>query len=196
MRTKSLTPCPTSSPLVHSKLKLSNLQLSDGNSADGGGWEAQASVDALDCHDVDARVEAHLDHSTEMCKGLQCKSGPGRLYTLDLWLKQQTSQPTNLEKAIAVRRALASEEWEWALNLHLGLYLDVTAAYLILLVNIIAFLVHLFSKEYMKGDKSESKYYALLGFFTSSMIGLLLASDFITLFIGLNLIKIPLSVSK
>lgn len=81
-----------------------------------------------------------------------------------------------------------SFDWNWALSINFGLHLDLSASYLILLVSIISFLVHLFSLEYMKDDDAKPKYYALLGFFTSSMIGLLLAKDLISLFIFWELV--------
>jgi NADH-quinone oxidoreductase subunit L len=55
-------------------------------------------------------------------------------------------------------------------------------------VSIVSFLVHLYSVGYMAGDNGIRKYFALLGFFTFSMQGIVLADNLLLLFIFWELV--------
>ena len=79
-------------------------------------------------------------------------------------------------------------EWEWVSGLTFGIRLDNAGALLIAFVCLISMLVHLFSITYMKDEKETSRYFLQLGFFTSSMIGLLMADHLILLFIFWELV--------
>lgn len=56
------------------------------------------------------------------------------------------------------------------------------------IVNFISLLVHLFSQEYMRKDKAKPKYYAFLGLFTFSMMGIILFNDLLFIFIFWELV--------
>lgn len=56
------------------------------------------------------------------------------------------------------------------------------------LITGISFLVHLFSVEYMRGDTGIKRYFAMLGFFTFSMLGIVLANDVLIIFIFWELV--------
>lgn len=79
-------------------------------------------------------------------------------------------------------------EWDWISTISLGIRVDKPAALLIVLVTFISLLVHVFSTEYMKEDKGDRRYFAKLGFFTFSMIGLLIADHLILLFVFWELV--------
>ncbi|MCB9231718.1 MAG: NADH-quinone oxidoreductase subunit L [Bacteroidia bacterium] len=70
----------------------------------------------------------------------------------------------------------------------LGLWVDRTAALMHFLVNLITLLVHIFSQEYMKGDPRLDKYWAYLGLFSFSMLGIVLSSGLLTMFIFWELV--------
>jgi NADH-quinone oxidoreductase subunit L len=55
-------------------------------------------------------------------------------------------------------------------------------------VTIISFLVHLYSAGYMAGDKDIRRYFAMLGFFTFAMLGVVLANDLLILFVFWELV--------
>lgn len=55
-------------------------------------------------------------------------------------------------------------------------------------VNFISFLVHLFSIEYMKSDKLKPRYFAFLGVFTFSMMGIVLFHDLLLMFVFWELV--------
>lgn len=69
-----------------------------------------------------------------------------------------------------------------------GVYVDSVTAMMLLVVNFVSFLVHLFSIVYIKGDKHFEKYFAYLGLFTFSMIGILLANNLFQLFVYWELV--------
>ena len=56
------------------------------------------------------------------------------------------------------------------------------------IVNFISLLVHLFSQEYMRKDKAKPRYYAFLGLFTFSMMGIVLFNDLLFIFIFWELV--------
>lgn len=67
---------------------------------------------------------------------------------------------------------------------------EVTAlnAMMLVIVTTVSFLVHVFSREYMAGDARISVFYAYLGLFTFSMLGLVLAPNILQLFIFWELV--------
>ena len=78
--------------------------------------------------------------------------------------------------------------WDWLPSVALSFRVDHISGLLILLVYLISFLVHLFSHFYMDGDEGISRYYFKLGFFTTSMLGLLAADSLILLFVFWELV--------
>ena len=60
--------------------------------------------------------------------------------------------------------------------------LDTRAALMMVVVSSISFLVHLYSAGYMAGDSSIQRYFAMLGFFTFSMMGIVMANNLLMLF--------------
>ena len=71
--------------------------------------------------------------------------------------------------------------FEWfstgSFSVSLGYFVDNVTAIMLLVVAFIGFLVHLYSSEYMKGDKRYSRYFAFLGIFIFSMNGIILADS-------------------
>ena len=55
-------------------------------------------------------------------------------------------------------------------------------------INFISLLVHLFSQEYMRADKAKPRYFAYLGLFTFSMMGIVLFNDLLFIFIFWELV--------
>ena len=73
-------------------------------------------------------------------------------------------------------------------NLSFGIYLDDISSLLVLIVTIVSFLVHLFSIEYLRGDKHFEKYFSYLGLFTFAMLGILLADNLFQIFVFWELV--------
>lgn len=72
----------------------------------------------------------------------------------------------------------------------LGVGLDNLAAIMLIVVTLISFLVHLFSLEYMREDKRFPRFYAYLGLFTFSMLGIVIANNFLNMFIFWELVGV------
>ncbi len=74
------------------------------------------------------------------------------------------------------------------LNIDLGIELTNITVMMLFVVNLISFLVHVYSTEYMKGDSRFSRYYSYLGIFTFSMLGIVLTDNFLMLYIFWELV--------
>ncbi len=74
------------------------------------------------------------------------------------------------------------------LTVDLGIEITNVTAMMLFVVNLISFLVHLYSLEYMRGDARFSRYYSYLGIFTFSMLGIVLADNFLMMYIFWELV--------
>jgi NADH-quinone oxidoreductase subunit L len=78
--------------------------------------------------------------------------------------------------------------WTWVtlpgFSVTFTLYLDPVSLLMSLVITCIGFLIHLFSTEYMAGEAGYSRYFAYLNLFVAAMLLLVLAGDFVGLFIG------------
>jgi len=70
----------------------------------------------------------------------------------------------------------------------IGLYLDNLAVLMLVIVTIISSLVQLFSVSYLHGDQRYHLYFAYLGLFTFSMLGIVVANNLLLLFIFWELV--------
>ncbi|HUU50608.1 MAG TPA: NADH-quinone oxidoreductase subunit L [Nitrospinota bacterium] len=61
---------------------------------------------------------------------------------------------------------------------------DPLSALMILVVSGVSFIIHIYSIGYMEGDKGYSRYFAYLNLFTFSMLLLVLANNFLLMYIG------------
>ena len=68
------------------------------------------------------------------------------------------------------------------LTLDLGIMIDNVTAIMLVVVTLISFLVHLFSTAYMSGDVRYSRYFAYLGFFSFSMLGIVITNNFFMMY--------------
>jgi NADH-quinone oxidoreductase subunit L len=69
----------------------------------------------------------------------------------------------------------------------LGIAIDGLTIALLCVVTIVSFLVHLFSKGYMHGDERYRQFYRWLGFFTFSMLWLVVSDNLFTLYVAWEL---------
>jgi NADH-quinone oxidoreductase subunit L len=77
-----------------------------------------------------------------------------------------------------------------ALPIVLGVAVDNLTAVMLVVVTLISTLVHLFSIGYMHGDIRYSRYFAYLGFFSFSMLMIVLANNLFLLYVGWELVGI------
>jgi NADH-quinone oxidoreductase subunit L len=74
------------------------------------------------------------------------------------------------------------------LTVELGFTIDNLASLMLLVVTFISTLVHYFSIAYMKGDPRYNRYFAYLGIFTFSMLGIVFAHDMLMMYIFWDLV--------
>lgn len=74
------------------------------------------------------------------------------------------------------------------LNITTGVMIDNLTAIMLVVVTLISFLVHLFSSVYMAGDVRYSRYFAYLGIFTFSMLGIVIGNNLFALYIFWELV--------
>jgi NADH-quinone oxidoreductase subunit L len=75
-----------------------------------------------------------------------------------------------------------------AIQLKAGVLINDLSALMLVVVSIISFLVHLFSIGYMAGDAGEKRYFSMLGLFTFSMLGIVMADNLLIIFIFWELV--------
>jgi NADH-quinone oxidoreductase subunit L len=76
------------------------------------------------------------------------------------------------------------------LRIDVGLKLDTLSLLMMLIVTGVGSLIHIFSWEYMKGDPGYSRYFACLSLFIFSMLGIVMADNFLMMFIFWELVGI------
>jgi NADH-quinone oxidoreductase subunit L len=76
------------------------------------------------------------------------------------------------------------------LSIDMGALLDPISAMMLVVVTFISFMVHVFSLGYMKGEERFAIYYAFLGLFTFSMLGLVMSSNIFQIYIFWELVGV------
>src|SRR2546427_2171237 len=76
------------------------------------------------------------------------------------------------------------------LHVDFGLRLDPLSLLMMLLVTGVASVIHIYSWGYMRDDTGFSRYFACLSLFTFSMLGIVLANNFLELFIFWELVGV------
>jgi NADH-quinone oxidoreductase subunit L len=74
------------------------------------------------------------------------------------------------------------------IKLTLGVSIDKIAALMLVVVTFISTLVHVYSQEYMKGDKQYVRYFAYLNTFTASMLGIVVSDNLFAIFVFWELV--------
>ncbi len=92
--------------------------------------------------------------------------------------------------ADGARVGFGSHEWVdvGSLEIDIGITLDGLAAIMLVVVTGVSLLVQFYSQEYMRGDEGYNRYFAFMSLFTASMLGLVLASNIIQLFVFWELV--------
>jgi NADH-quinone oxidoreductase subunit L len=75
-----------------------------------------------------------------------------------------------------------------ALTIDMGALLDPISMLMIVIVTFVSLMVHIYSLAYMKGEERFAMYYAYLGLFTFSMLGLVLSSNIFQMYIFWELV--------
>ncbi|MFT3681702.1 MAG: NADH-quinone oxidoreductase subunit L [Ferruginibacter sp.] len=76
------------------------------------------------------------------------------------------------------------------LSIDMGIILDPISAMMLVVVTLVSLMVHIYSLGYMKGEQRFATYYAYLGLFTFSMLGLVLSSNIFQIYIFWELVGV------
>ncbi|MFC2056120.1 NADH-quinone oxidoreductase subunit L [Chloroflexota bacterium] len=69
------------------------------------------------------------------------------------------------------------------LNIHIGLMVDSLTAVMLVVVTLVSLMVQIYSQGYMSGDPGYHRYYAWMALFTASMLGVVMSSSLLMIFI-------------
>ena len=86
--------------------------------------------------------------------------------------------------------AFASHEWLTLFDLEVavGVHIDGLSAIMVFVVSSVSLLVQIYSVGYMEGDRGYGRYFAAMSLFTAAMLGLVLASSLLQLFVHWELV--------
>ncbi len=76
------------------------------------------------------------------------------------------------------------------LTIDMGIYLDPISVMMLIVVTTVSFLVHLYSIGYMAEEEGRNRYFAWLGLFTFSMLGLVLAPNLVQTYMFWELVGV------
>ncbi|MBM4406299.1 MAG: NADH-quinone oxidoreductase subunit L [Chloroflexi bacterium] len=74
------------------------------------------------------------------------------------------------------------------LEIKVGIVMDSLTAVMAIVVTGVSLLVQLYGTEYMRGEKSYARYFAAMSLFTASMLGLIMASNLILIYVFWELV--------
>ena len=97
-------------------------------------------------------------------------------------------------RSVILGHHLEFEPFEWLevgdATIEIGLLVDPLTALMLVVVSGVSLLVQIYSLGYMKGDPSFSRYYAYMSLFTAAMLGLILSSNIIQLYMFWELVGV------
>ncbi len=70
-----------------------------------------------------------------------------------------------------------------SLTINVGIVMDSLTATMVVVVAGVSLLIQIYGHEYMRGDSSYSRYYAMMSLFTAAMLGLVMASNLVLLYV-------------
>ena len=76
------------------------------------------------------------------------------------------------------------------ISIDMGIILDPISVMMLVVVTFVSLMVHIFSLGYMKGEERFATYYAFLGLFTFSMLGLVISSNLFQIYIFWELVGV------
>lgn len=76
------------------------------------------------------------------------------------------------------------------LSIYMGILLDPISVMMLVVISTVSLMVHLYSLSYMKGERGYERYYAFLGLFTFSMLGLVVATNIFQMYVFWELVGV------
>ncbi|QJW46993.1 NADH-quinone oxidoreductase subunit L [bacterium BFN5] len=74
------------------------------------------------------------------------------------------------------------------LSIDMGVYIDPISAMMLMVVTLVSLMVQIYSLGYMRGDSGFGRFYAYLSLFVAAMLGLVIAVNFVQMFIFWELV--------
>src|SRR5688572_998255 len=98
-------------------------------------------------------------------------------------------------KVDGVYQSITAVKYTWLsfsenLGIDMGIILDPISVMMLVVVTFVSLMVHIFSLGYMKGEERFATFYAFLGLFTFSMLGLVVSSNLFQIYIFWELVGI------
>ena len=98
-------------------------------------------------------------------------------------------------KVNGIYQTLVPLQYTWlefspGLSIDMGIILDPISVMMLVVVTFVSLMVHIYSLAYMKGEERFPTYYAFLGLFTFSMLGLVMASNIFQMYIFWELVGV------
>ncbi|MDP6403506.1 MAG: proton-conducting transporter membrane subunit, partial [SAR202 cluster bacterium] len=128
-------------------------------------------------------IRPFLDRYSRMA-GVLTVSTVGLSLVLALWALQSLSEVSTL-----------GNDWEaisWltvgGVDVTVGVLLDPLTAIMLVVVTSVSLLVQVYSTGYMKGDPGYARYFAYMSLFTASMVGVVIASNIVQLYVFWELV--------
>ncbi len=81
-------------------------------------------------------------------------------------------------------------EFSKGVSIDMGITIDPISVMMLVVVTFVSLMVHIYSLGYMKGEERFSTYYAFLGLFTFSMLGLVISSNIFQIYIFWELVGV------
>jgi NADH-quinone oxidoreductase subunit L len=108
----------------------------------------------------------------------------GVAFVLSLWALDSALD------ADGARIGFDGHEWVFVdpLRIDIGITLDGLSAVMLVVVTGVSLLVQIYSQGYMHGDEGYNRYYAFMSLFTASMLGLVIASNILQIFVFWELV--------
>jgi len=90
---------------------------------------------------------------------------------------------------------LIATSMEWlrltdALRIQMGILLDPISVMMLVVITTVSFMVHIYSLGYMKGEKGFERFFSFLSLFTFSMLGLVVATNLLQMYIFWELVGV------
>lgn len=99
-----------------------------------------------------------------------------------------------INKVSSHSEEMISHSFTWVLigsgSIEIGIAIDNLAAVMLVVVTLVSALVHYFSMGYMKDDVRYSRYYAYLGLFSFSMLGIVITNNLLLMYAAWELVGI------
>ena len=98
-------------------------------------------------------------------------------------------------KVDGVYQTLVPLKYTWlqfaeGVSIDMGIIIDPISVIMLVVVTFISLMVHIYSLDYMKGEERFPTYYAFLGLFTFSMLGLVISSNIFQIYIFWELVGV------